>query len=106
MSALTKVFGIDLGTTYSCIAYVDEASKPVIVKNAESERITPSVVFFDGDTVVVGNEAKNQSKVQPELVVEMVKRNMGNAGYLFQANGKDYRAEVISSYILRKVVGD
>src|SRR5271157_5584538 len=47
---LKRVYGIDLGTTYSAIAYVDEHGKAVIVPNPESERITPSVVLFDGDT--------------------------------------------------------
>ncbi|MBV8316634.1 MAG: Hsp70 family protein, partial [Planctomycetaceae bacterium] len=47
---LKRVFGIDLGTTYSAIAYIDEHGKPVVVPNQESERITPSVVLFDGDS--------------------------------------------------------
>ena len=55
---LHKTFGIDLGTTYSCISYVDEFGKPVTVKNAENDRITPSVVFFDGGSVIVGKVAK------------------------------------------------
>src|SRR4051812_47350706 len=103
---LRKVFGIDLGTTYSCISYVDEYGKPITVPNAESERITPSVVFFDGENVIVGTVAKGYAKLYPNDVVEMVKRHMSDPDYLFEHNGKSYRPEEISSFILRKVVGD
>lgn len=100
------VYGIDLGTTYSCIAYVDEYGKPIVIKNQEGESITPSVVFFDGSTRVVGKEAKNVAQMYPDQVVEMVKRLMGNAGWRCHYDGVDYRAEEISSFILRKLVGD
>ena len=60
---MKKVFGIDLGTTYSCISYVDEFGKPVIVPNQENGRVTPSVVFFDGSNIIVGNVAKENSKI-------------------------------------------
>jgi molecular chaperone DnaK (HSP70) len=104
--SLNTIFGIDLGTTYSCIAYVDEHGKPVVVPNAENERITPSVVFFDGPNVVVGNVAKESAKLYPQAVVEMVKRDMGNPQYLFEKDGKTYRPEEISSFVLRKLVRD
>jgi len=58
-----KIFGIDLGTTYSCIAHVDEHGKPVIIPNAENQRITPSVVFFDGDNIIVCEAAKENAKL-------------------------------------------
>lgn len=100
------VFGIDLGTTYSCIAYIDEYGRPATVPNAEGERITPSVVFFEGEQRIVGNEAKNNSVAYPDQVVAMVKRQMGQRDWVFFYNGDEYSAEEISSYILRKVVGD
>jgi molecular chaperone DnaK len=100
------VFGIDLGTTYSCIAYIDEYGRPATVPNAEGERITPSVVFFDGEQRIVGNEAKNNSVAYPDQVVAMVKRQMGQRDWVFFFNGAEYSAEEASSYILRKVVGD
>jgi molecular chaperone DnaK (HSP70) len=105
-ATLQKVFGIDLGTTYSCVAYIDEFGKPVTVKNAENERITPSVVYFDGPNVVVGKVAKESARLYPLAVVEMVKRSMGNPHYLAEHNGETYRAEEISAFILRKIVGD
>lgn len=103
---LGKVFGIDLGTTYSCISYVDEYGKPVVQPNADSERITPSVVFFDGDNVIVGTVAKQHTKLYPNAVVDMVKRSMGDPNWLFEHDGRQYRPEEISSFILRKVVSD
>lgn len=63
-----KVYGIDLGTTYSCLAYVDEHGKAIVVPNFENERITPSAVFFDGDNVIVGKDAKDNAKISPILL--------------------------------------
>jgi len=103
---IQTVYGIDLGTTYSCIAYVDEYGRPVAIPNAEGFRITPSVIFFDNENRVVGSEAKNNAHLHPDQVVEMVKRQMGQSDWTFFYNGTDYTPEEISSYILRKVVGD
>ncbi|EDN67651.1 Chaperone protein dnaK [Beggiatoa sp. PS] len=101
-----KIFGIDLGTTYSGIAYIDEHGKPVIVPNAENQRITPSVVFFDGHNILVGEVAKENARLYPNEVVAYVKRAMGDPHFLFKYNDKNYRPEEISSYMLRKLVND
>ena len=103
---INKIFGIDLGTTYSSIAYVDEYGKPVIIPNAENQRITPSVVFFDGSEIVVGDVAKESAKLYPNEVVSFIKRSMGEANFLYEYDSKSYRPEEISSYILRKVAQD
>lgn len=103
---LKRVFGIDLGTTYSAIAYVDEHGKPVIVPNQESERITPSVVLFDGENIIVGNTAKESAKVEPHRVVSRIKQHMGDPHFVYQHDGQVFGPEDISSFILRKVVGD
>ena len=103
---LKRVYGIDLGTTYSAIAYVDEHGKAVIVPNQESERITPSVVLFDGDNIIVGNTAKESAKVEPHRVVSRIKQHMGDPNFVFQYEGQAFSPEDISSFILRKVVGD
>ncbi len=103
---LKRVFGIDLGTTYSAIAYVDEHGKPVIVPNQENERITPSVVLFDGENVIVGNTAKESAKVEPDRVVSRVKQHMGDPNFVFEYQGRGYAPEEISSFILRKLVRD
>ncbi|MBU2490011.1 MAG: Hsp70 family protein [Proteobacteria bacterium] len=103
---MKRVFGIDLGTTYSSIAYVDEFGKAVVLPNAENERVTPSVVFFDGGSIVVGDVAKESAKLYPNEVVSFVKRSMGEPNFVFEYDKKAYRAEEISSFILRKVAQD
>lgn len=100
--------GIDLGTTYSCIAYIDEYGKPVVLKNFEGDSTTPSVVLFsEADEVVVGKTAK-QDKVfaEPGRVVEFVKRGMGDPNWRHFLDDQEYRPEEISAYILKKVVKD
>jgi molecular chaperone DnaK (HSP70) len=102
-----RVFGIDLGTTYSCIAHVDEHGKPVVLPNKEGDLTTPSVVFFEAaDSIVVGKAAKEVAAVQPDQVVSTVKRMMGDPSWEFSAFGKTYRPQDVSSFILRKVVED
>lgn len=102
-----RIYGIDLGTTYSCISYVDEWGKSVVVQNFEGDLTTPSVVHFESaENIVVGKEAKNASKVDPDRVVEFVKRNMGDPTFSRVIDGKSYRPEEISSYILRKLASD
>jgi len=103
---MKRIFGIDLGTTYSSIAYVDDFGKAVVVPNAENQNVTPSVVFFDGPNIVVGDVAKESAKLYPNDVVSFVKRSMGEPDFLFEHDGKSYRAEEISSFVLRKVAQD
>lgn len=104
---MERIFGIDLGTTYSCIAYVDENGKPVVLPNFEGDLTTPSVVHFESlDNVVVGKEAKNACKLFPDRVVEFVKRNMGDPTFSYEVDGVSYKPEAASSLILRKLVGD
>lgn len=101
------VFGIDLGTTYSCIAYVDEYGKAEVIPNSEGERTTPSVVQFENaENRVVGKVAKENAVLFTDQVVEMVKRQMGESGWTYEHEGVYYSAEEISSYILRKLAGD
>jgi len=103
----SRVYGIDLGTTYSCISYVDESGRPVILANAEGEQTTPSVVFFENaDNIVVGTAAKNATKAEAGRVAAFVKRNMGDASFTFDVDGKKYTPEEVSSLILRKLVQD
>ncbi len=101
-----RIFGIDLGTTYSSVACVDEFGKAIVVPNAENQRVTPSVVFFDGDNVVVGEVAKESAKLYPDDVVSFVKRSMGEPNFVFEHNEKRYRPEEISSFVIRKIIQD
>jgi molecular chaperone DnaK len=103
---VNTIYGIDLGTTFSCIAYVDEYGKPTVIPNGEGSFMTPSVVQFDGDRRIVGKEAKNSAVLSPGEVVEMVKRHMGEPGWRFTYQRNTYSAEEISSYILRKLADD
>ena len=102
-----KVYGIDLGTTYSCIAHVDEHGKPAVIPNSDNELTTPSVVYFESsENIVVGSAAKDVSEVYPDQVVSTVKREMGNPDWVFEYEGKEYTPQEISSFILEKVVKD
>jgi molecular chaperone DnaK len=105
-SVAATIFGIDLGTTFSCIAYVDEYGKAVVIPNREGSLTTPSVVQFEKDSRIVGKEAKNGAVLNPGEVVEMVKRHMGEPDWQYAYNKKVYTAEEISSYILRKLADE
>ncbi|WP_415932095.1 Hsp70 family protein, partial [Zhenpiania hominis] len=101
------VFGIDLGTTYSCIAYVDENGIPTVIKNNEGTNTTPSVVnFASSGEVVVGGVAKESAVIEPNNTVEFVKRLMGKTDFAINYDGEDKSPEEISSYILRKLAKD
>ena len=101
------VFGIDLGTTYSCIAYVDENGRAVVVNNMEGTNTTPSVVNFASPTnVVVGQVAKDTAVIDPQNTVSLVKTLMGKSNFAIHYNGQDMTPEEVSSYILRKLTED
>src|SRR4051812_16805332 len=96
-------FGIDLGTTYSCVARIDDTGRPEIIKNAVGDDTTPSVVYFeDGDSVVVGKDAKATAKLQPERVVSLIKRQMGQ-DFEITMHGQQHSPESISALILREL---
>lgn len=102
-----RVVGIDLGTTYCAVAAIGPAGLPEVVRNAEGQTITPSVVYFDGGDVIVGQQAKAQRLVSPSDVVEFVKRQMGNPSWAYYApDGAHYTAEGISALILKKLCAD
>ncbi|BEL04075.1 Hsp70 family protein [Actinoplanes sichuanensis] len=96
-------FGIDLGTTYSCVASIDDTGRPAIIKNAVGEDTTPSVVYFESDdNVVVGKDAKANAKLNPDLVVSLIKRQMGQT-FEITAHGQTHSPESISALILREL---
>ena len=100
-----KVYGIDLGTTYSCLAGFDEHGKVVVFDNDQMEPTTPSVVWFSGRTATVGSPAKEQAPVHPEAVVSAIKRKMGTDEATVQS-GKSLRPEMVSALILKKLIKD
>lgn len=102
-----KVFGIDLGTTYSCIAYIDEYGKPIVLKNSEGEHTTPSVAMVESESnIIIGNEAKRSIEIEPEKTVQFIKRKMGKEQDCVILDGKEYHAPEISAWILKKIVND
>ena len=104
---LKTVFGIDLGTTYSCLAYMDESGRVVIEPNAENERITPSVVYFIGDgKQEVGKVAKEHAEIYPDRVAMLFKRMMSDPTWTREIDGTKYKPQELSGYVLKKVVAD
>jgi molecular chaperone DnaK len=96
--------GIDLGTTYTAVACVDEYGKPVVLKNTDGQTTTPSAVFFDPPNYVVGEVALQSTLTDPDRVVQFVKRFMGVKDHRIHIRGESYSPEFVSSLILRKVV--
>lgn len=100
----THAVGIDLGTTYSCIAYLNEHGEPITVPNKDGELSTPSVVLFDGDQTIVGTEAMRNSIRYPDRVVVHAKRYMNNPGHRWKIGGKSYSPVDISTIILKSML--
>ncbi len=102
----TTPVGIDLGTTYSAMARIGESGKSTIIPNEEGTLITPSVVLFEDQRIIVGREAKKVSVVSPDRVAICAKRDMGKPVYSRRIKGQYIPPEVIQSYILRKLKND
>jgi molecular chaperone DnaK len=102
---MSKVIGIDLGTTNSCVAVL-EGGEPVVIANAEGSRTTPSVVAFtkDGERLV-GETAKRQAITNPDRTISSIKRHMGE-NYTVDIDGKKYTPQDISAMILTKLKTD
>lgn len=100
------VVGIDLGTTNSEIAYIDEYNKPVVIPNKDGNNITPSVICFDGNSIIIGEEAKELQALGTYDTVAFFKRQMGDETFSFYTNGIDYTATELSAMILKKLKDD
>lgn len=102
---MSKIIGIDLGTTNSCVA-VMEGGDPTVIHNIEGNRTTPSIVAFtkEGERLV-GETAKRQAVTNPERTISSIKREMGT-DYKISIDGKDYTPEEISAMILQKLKAD
>ncbi len=103
-----KVVGIDLGTTFSAIAHINDHGKPEVIPNAEGERITPSVILFDDDVTTVGQAALWNAIAHPEKIAQFVRLEMGKSKDEFsrEFNGRKYSAEELSAIILKKLKQD
>jgi molecular chaperone DnaK len=112
MKSTMQVVGIDLGTTNSVVAFVDETGEAHAIAGRDGERIVPSVVWFPQDDqtrVEVGELGKSQAVIDPDHVAMLFKRGMGKTTFLdskkpFEVRGKQWRPEELSSLVLKKMV--
>ena len=103
---MSKVIGIDLGTTNSVVSVL-EGGEPTVITNPEGSRITPSVVGFTKDGQrLVGQLAKRQAVSNPDRTIASIKRHMGEAGYKVTIDGKSYTPPEISAMVLQKLKSD
>jgi len=103
---MSKVIGIDLGTTNSVVS-VMEGGEPTVITNPEGSRITPSVVGFTKDGQrLVGQLAKRQAVSNPDRTIASIKRHMGESDYKVNIDGKDYTPQEISAMVLQKLKAD
>ena len=123
---MAKIIGIDLGTTNSCVSYM-LGDKSEVIANAEGNRTTPSIVYIKGDELLVGDLAKRKAILEPKNVIYEVKRSIGrkysevkdelknmtydtkegsDGGVLIVVDGKEYKPEQISAFILQKLKTD
>ena len=101
------IVGIDLGTTYSVVGYIDETGRAAVTRNRDGDDTTPSVVFFENDdNVVVGKVAKESAGQYPDQVVSLIKREMGDRDYQRTFFGKEYTPPSISAIILSALAQD
>ncbi|MFQ3650356.1 MAG: Hsp70 family protein [Gemmataceae bacterium] len=101
-----NVVGIDLGTTFSAIASLDDTGKPTTIPNSDNEMLTPSaVLLLDDGSAVVGQAALDVAMEQPDRVATLIKRKIGKASY-GKVAGREFRPETLSAIILAKLIKD
>ncbi|CAN5139798.1 molecular chaperone DnaK [soil metagenome] len=101
-----SIVGIDLGTTYSTVAAVDDRGRPITIPNRDGEILTPSAIYFASDSqVVVGQPALDVASEHPDRVATLIKRRMGYPNYGTVA-GRMFRSETLSAIVLKKLVND
>ena len=106
MAGSAPAIGIDLGTTFSAIARIDEAGRASTLVNRDGDLLTPSVVLIDGDDVVVGKEALKAISTEADRVADCVKRSVGLPFYERTVDSRQYPPEVLQAVILRQLVND
>ena len=103
---MSKLYGIDLGTTYSAIATLNDLGKPEIIPNQDGERIMASAVFFKDGRVFTGGEARNGSCENASNSVQFIKRKMEESDYIITIDGVDHSPSEISGLIIKKLAQD
>jgi molecular chaperone DnaK len=104
--ARSRPVGIDLGTTYSAVAWMQESGNTGMIPNAEGDILTPSTVWFGDDEILVGKEARKAGLLEPDRFAETVKRDMGSPVYSRPICGRFLPPEVIQACILRQLKSD
>src|SRR3984957_4915618 len=108
---MDRIFGIDLGTTNSVIAYTDPAGTTEVIAGTDGNRILPSVIYFGKDgSQLVGSSARQRAIIEPERVAMLFKRGMGEKAFLddgqpFVVDGKTLSPEELSASVLKKLAG-
>jgi molecular chaperone DnaK len=97
--------GIDLGTTYSALAYIDSQRTPRIVPDSSGQSVTPSVIYFDDAGIIVGDLALQQAKVSADRVVQFIKVRMGDE-WKFEFRGQTHTPESLSAIILKHLINE
>lgn len=101
------VVGIDLGTTFSAVATLDEAGSPICIANVDGEFTTPSVIHFEEPgKLLVGTRAARAKSSHPRRTVDLIKRHIGDKHFRFECDGRVYRPVELSALILRKLKED
>ena len=95
-----KFVGIDLGTTYSVVAYINADGKPEVIPNERGRAITPSVIYFGADGPIVGDEAKEYQAAGERAVASFFKRSMGDSQFLLSFYGHVYTPVDLSALVL------
>lgn len=101
-----NLIGIDLGTSFSVVARLDDLGRPQTIPNAEGELTTPSAVFFGDDETVVGSEAIKAATLNPSQVVQFAKRQMGSPAISQRIHGESLPPEVVQALILERLKND
>lgn len=103
---MTYVIGIDLGTTFSAVAYINKTGKPEIINNSEDKPITPSVIYFGEKEIIIGDEAKEMQALGENNVASFFKRSMGDLNFILSFHNKNYNPIDLSALILKKLKTD
>lgn len=105
-AATPKPIGIDLGTTYSVVAYLDDSGRPTTLPNGSGDFLTASALLFDGEDIIVGREAVRGSVLEPDTFAECFKRDVGGSVYHRKVRGVDIPPEVLSAFVLERLRQD
>ena len=105
---MSQIVGIDLGTTFSAVARVNDNGVPELIPNEDGARLTPSVIFYDDGEFIVGEYAKQNAVAEPENIVEFIKREIGKpiTEFFREFGGKQYSPEELSAEILKTLKKD